>query len=63
MAAAPMTVVETKLYLKDIRPLLSESERTELVAFIGANPEAGPPPGVRRIRWALPGKESGAALE
>ena len=60
MAAAPMTVVETERFLKDIRPLLSESERAELVAFIGANPEAGQmipaTGGVRKIRWALPGK-------
>lgn len=32
MVAAPMTVVETGE---------SDSERAELVAFVGANPEAG----------------------
>jgi hypothetical protein len=41
MADAPMTVVETARFLKDARPLLSDCERAELVAFIGANPEAG----------------------
>ena len=41
MASAPMTVVETARFLKDARPLLSDCERTELVALIGANPEAG----------------------
>ncbi len=60
MAAAPMTVVETERFLKDIRPLLSDSERAEMVAFIGANPEAGQiipaSGGVRKMRWALPGK-------
>jgi hypothetical protein len=35
-----MTVVETERFLKDARPLLSDAERAELVAFIAANPEA-----------------------
>lgn len=55
-----MTVVETARFLKDARPLLSDRERAELVAFIGANPEAGQvipeTGGVRKLRWALPGK-------
>jgi mRNA-degrading endonuclease RelE of RelBE toxin-antitoxin system len=55
-----MTVVETERFLKDVRPLLSDAERAELVAFIGANPEAGEvlpeTGGVRKIRWALAGK-------
>jgi len=41
MAGAPMTVVETARFLKDARPLVSDPERAEIVAFIGANPEAG----------------------
>jgi hypothetical protein len=60
MASAPMTVVETARFLKDARPLLSDYERTELVALIGANPEAGQvipeTGGVRKLRWALPGR-------
>jgi hypothetical protein len=36
-----MTVVETGEFLRRARPLMSGSERAELVAFIGANPEAG----------------------
>lgn len=60
MADVPMTVVETERFLKDVRPLLSDAERAELVAFIGANPEAGEviaeTGGVRKIRWALAGK-------
>jgi hypothetical protein len=60
MAAAPMTVVETERFLKDARPLISDGERAELVVFIGANPEAGQvipnTGGVRKIRWALPGR-------
>jgi hypothetical protein len=49
-----MTVVETERFLKDVRPLLSDAERAELVAFIGANPEAGEvipeTGGVRKVR-------------
>jgi hypothetical protein len=55
-----MTVVETARFLKDARPLLSDSEREELAAFVGANPEAGEilpeTGGVRKIRWALAGR-------
>jgi len=60
MADVPMTVVETERFLKDVRPLLSDAERAELVAFIGATPEAGEvipgTGGVRKVRWALAGK-------
>jgi hypothetical protein len=41
MPDAPMTVVETVRFLKDVKPMMSDSEREELVAFVGANPEAG----------------------
>jgi len=55
-----MTVVETEEFLKRVRALLSDSERTELLAFVGANPEAGEiipeTGGVRKIRWALEGR-------
>jgi hypothetical protein len=60
MADAPMTVVETERFLKDARSLMSDAERGELVAFVGANPEAGEviqeTGGVRKVRWALAGK-------
>src|ERR1035437_3959090 len=68
MAAAPMTVVETGEFLKRAKPLMSGSERAELVAFVGANPEAGEiipgTDGVRKIRWALQGagKRGGARV-
>jgi hypothetical protein len=68
MANAPMSVVETAEFLRTARPLLSESERAELVAFVAANPEAGEiipdTGGVRKIRWALPGmgKRGGARV-
>ncbi len=55
-----MTVVETARFLKDVKPLMQDSEREELVAFVGANPEAGElipdAGGVRKIRWALAGR-------
>jgi hypothetical protein len=55
-----MTVVETEEFLKHAKPLLSDSERSDMVAFVGANPEAGDiipeTGGVRKIRWALRGK-------
>jgi predicted DNA-binding transcriptional regulator AlpA len=60
MPSVPMTVVETERFLKDAGSLLSDSERGELVAFVGANPEEGKvipeTGGVRKIRWALPGR-------
>lgn len=68
MANAPMKVVETAEFLRTAKPLLSESERTDLVAFIGANPEAGEvipeTGGVRKVRWALSGmgKRGGARV-
>ncbi len=40
--------------------MMSDSEREELVAFLGANPAAGEiipeTGGVRKIRWALAGR-------
>jgi hypothetical protein len=55
-----MKVVETDRFLKDARPLMPESERMKLVAFIAIDPKAGDlipeTGGVRKLRWALPGK-------
>jgi hypothetical protein len=60
MPDPPMTVVETVRFLKDVRPMMSDSQREELVATLGANPEAGDlipeTGGVRKIRWALAGR-------
>lgn len=60
MADAPATVVETARFLKDVKPMMADSEREELVAFLGANPEAGEiipeTGGVRKIRWAIDGR-------
>ena len=63
-----MTVVETGEFLKHAKPLMSDLERAELVAFVGANPEAGKiipeTGGVRKIRWAIEGmgKRGGARV-
>lgn len=63
-----MTVVETVRFLRDAENLLSVSDRTKLVEFVGANPEAGDlipeTGGVRKLRWALPGggKRGGARV-
>ena len=55
-----MTVVETARFLKDAKPLMSDSEREALVVFVGANPDPGEiipeTGGVRKIRWALAGR-------
>ena len=34
MTGAPMTVVETGEFLKHAKPLMSDSERAELVVFV-----------------------------
>jgi hypothetical protein len=68
MVTAPMTVVETGEFLRRAKPLMSDSEKAELVAFVGSNPEAGDiiadTGGVRKIRWALKGmgKRGGARV-
>ncbi len=55
-----MIVVETHRFLTGVKSSLSESERADLVAFIGANPEAGQiipeTAGVRKIRWGFSGR-------
>ena len=47
-------------FLRDVEPLLSDAERERLVAFLGANPEAGKTVpetgGVKKVRWALAGR-------
>jgi hypothetical protein len=60
MREIPMTVVETEEFLRKSKPLLSDEERGELVAFLGMNPEAGKlmaqAGGVRKLRWGLEGR-------
>ena len=60
MELAPMTVVETPFFLRKAAGLLAEEERSLLIAFVAANPEAGDvipeSGGVRKVRWAARGK-------
>jgi hypothetical protein len=60
MPKAPMTVIETEEFLRKAKPLMSDEEREELVAFLGANPEGGrimpDSGGVRKLRWGLEGR-------
>jgi mRNA-degrading endonuclease RelE of RelBE toxin-antitoxin system len=55
-----MTVVETPFFLRKAAGLLTDGEREHLIAFVGANPEAGgvmpESGGVRKLRWAAKGK-------
>lgn len=60
MRVALMTVVETPFFLRKAATMLDEDERSELVAFVAANPEAGrvipESGGIRKARWAKEGK-------
>ena len=60
MSAPPMTVVETARFLTDASSLLDEAGRAAVVAYVGAHPDAGTvipeSGGVRKLRWALPGR-------
>jgi len=55
-----MTVAETPFFLRKAAGLLAEDERLQLIAFVGANPEAGDvipeAGGVRKVRWAAKGR-------
>jgi mRNA-degrading endonuclease RelE of RelBE toxin-antitoxin system len=60
MEMPPITVVETERFLKDVASLMTPPIRAELVWFLALNPEAGDimpeTGGVRKLRWALPGR-------
>ena len=55
-----MTVVETPFFIRKSAALLTENERSELIFFLGTNPEAGDivpeTGGIRKVRWALKGR-------
>ena len=55
MVLVPMTVVETPAFLREAATALTEEERTELVSYLAANPEAGDvmpeTGGARKLRW------------
>src|ERR1017187_5260021 len=63
-----MAVVETEEFLNRSKAILTETERSLLVAHLGTNPEAGQlvpgTGGVRKIRWATSGqgKRGGARV-
>ena len=63
----PMAVIETESFLASAARLgISETERTALIIYLAVNPEAGvvmpETGGVRKLRWALPGRgKSGGA--
>ena len=60
MGPSPITVVETERFLKDAASLMPPLMRAELVWFLALNPDAGDiipeTGGVRKLRWALPGR-------
>lgn len=61
-----MTVVETPGFLREVAAALTEEERTELVSYLAANPEAGDvmpeTGGARKLRWKAKGRgKSGGA--
>lgn len=55
-----MTVIETPGFLRDAAAALSAEERTEVISFLAANPDAGDiMPGTgggRKLRWRARGR-------
>jgi hypothetical protein len=60
MATTPMVVVETETFLERAKAIMTETERTDMVAYLASNPEAGQlipgTGGARKIRWAVRGR-------
>jgi hypothetical protein len=56
----PLTVPETPVFCREADRVLGEQSHQRLIAFLGLNPEAGvivpDTGGVRKLRWAVPGK-------
>jgi hypothetical protein len=56
----PLTVAETPVFCTEADRVLGEQSHQRLIAFLGLNPEAGvivpDTGGVRKLRWAVPGK-------
>ena len=62
----PVAVVELAEFVAATRKMLDDEEREELIDFLARNPLAGDviagSGGVRKLRWALPGRgKSGGA--
>ena len=55
-----ITVAETEPYQRKVGRLLSEDEKTELIAYLSMNPNAGVliqgTGGIRKLRWARSGQ-------
>ncbi|HAX44536.1 MAG TPA: addiction module toxin RelE [Solibacterales bacterium] len=55
-----MTVVETPTFLREAASSLSDHERSELISFLAANPDAGDlmagTGGLLKLRWGALGK-------
>lgn len=64
----PMSVVEMPEFMDHVRAILTEADRVDLLAHLGANPELGKvvpgTGGVRKIRWGTAGhgKRGGARV-
>ena len=60
MLPLPITVVETPSFLRDVKKMLTEEDRGDLITFLAYNPTAGDilrgTGGVRKIRWARDGE-------
>ena len=61
-----VTVVETPEFLAAARKIMDDAERASLVGYLAQNPLSGEvvpgTGGVRKVRWALPGRgKSGGA--
>ena len=59
-ARLPLTVAETPAFSREASRILGEQSHQRLIEFLGLNPEAGAivqhTGGVRKLRWAVPGK-------
>ena len=55
-----ITVAEMPEYIRRAAKLLSESERTDVIDYVAANPKAGDliqgTGGIRKLRWARSGR-------
>src|SRR5580658_3332603 len=60
MLSVPMTVVETPGFVRDASAALTDEERTDMIFFLAANPEAGDimaeTGGGRKLRWRAQGR-------
>lgn len=66
MPGHPISVVETEQFAVATRKMLDDAAREDLIDFLASNPTVGDviagTGGVRKVRWALPGRgKSGGA--